>query len=920
MITIIFAATDKEKIWETDYIIQLLSNKMDQNIEKIFISFEQIEKQNIYCDVFVYNCRMHSFDQILNVVKKIKPKIIFHLSDEYYYENLGHYNELAKYCNLFLRQHHHPGYVYEDNVIPMPLGYCNDAGIGGRYIPKINERNYNWSFIGDMKNDRWEMVNAFYEIENYFAGSQILKPDMMNIYLDSIFVPCGRGNSSINCFRLYEASMAGAIPICVGSKEEIDLVFKYEENPPWIFAESWKESVEICKKFLAQKNLLQEKQFEILNWWKNRIDTIMERITIALDKKHMDHIYEEPQFGEPWFSYPNLYSSMVEKFSTGSKFVEVGSWKGKSAAYMAVEIVNSNKDIQLYCVDTWTGSREHQNREDIDELYNIFIDNMKPIEEYYSPMRMTSLEAASMFEDNSLDFVFLDASHHYEDVKDDINAWLPKVKNGGVLSGHDYVGWWSVKNAVDELIPNFKVSEKCWIHEVVKTEMIAHIYEEHQFGENWFGYQTVYSNAVKRFSTGSKFVEVGSWKGKSSSYMAVEIANSKKDIDFYCVDTWQGSVEHQEDDQYKLSELYDVFIGNMKPVENYYIPIKITSLEASKKFKDNSLDFVFLDSSHTYEDVKADIAAWLPKVKPGGILAGHDYYVDGEDWFPEVKQAVNEMLDDFDKIDNCFVHYKKDLNKLNNFPPVHFISVDDCVERRELLYKKFEEYGIGNITPHIYKRYNDDDHVIESKLLDRLSIGSRGPVTSHLKAIREWYENTDEEVAFFCEDDLSLETIKYWNFTWEEFYNNLPTDWGCIQLAWIRENFHQFLVEFRNRCWCDWSACAYLITRSHVKKLIDNYYYDDIFHLDLRGDYVEDRPITAQIPVVETIMFSQLSKIYGVPMFVEDVINCKSSYLSLVGNQVNGQCDVYHYESYKNTIEWWRSVAQNLTVAEFIKI
>ena len=52
---------------------------------------------------------------------------------------------------------------------------------------------------------------------------------------------------------------------------------------------------------------------------------------------------------------------MVEKFSSGSKFVEVGSWKGKSAAYMAVEIINSKKKITLDCIDTWEGSNEHKN-------------------------------------------------------------------------------------------------------------------------------------------------------------------------------------------------------------------------------------------------------------------------------------------------------------------------------------------------------------------------------------------------------------------------------------------------------------------------------------------------------------------------------------------------------------------------------
>jgi predicted O-methyltransferase YrrM len=188
-----------------------------------------------------------------------------------------------------------------------------------------------------------------------------------------------------------------------------------------------------------------------------------------------------------------------------------------------------------------------------------------------------------------------------------------------------------------------------------------HIYEQSQFGENWFSYPILYSGIVKKFPSGSRFVEVGSWKGKSSAYMAVEIANSNKDIEFYCIDTWEGSVEHEG--MKELPQLYNIFLDNMKSVEEYYFPLKIYSLDACKKFKDNSLDFVFLDASHEYEDIKKDIKAWLPKIKSGGILAGHDYYNEGTDWFPGVKQAVNEMLDEFDCSEDCWIYYKEETNK-----------------------------------------------------------------------------------------------------------------------------------------------------------------------------------------------------------------------------------------------------------------
>ena len=152
----------------------------------------------------------------------------------------------------------------------------------------------------------------------------------------------------------------------------------------------------------------------------------------------IEHIYHQPQFGEDWFTYPKLYSEVVRAFPSGSTFVEIGSWKGKSTAFMAVEIANSGKKIDFYCVDTFEGSVEHQNNPELPHLYEIFKNNMKPVEGYYKDLRMTSLQAVQQFADESLDFVFIDGSHEYQDIKDDINAWLPKVKRGGILAGHDY--------------------------------------------------------------------------------------------------------------------------------------------------------------------------------------------------------------------------------------------------------------------------------------------------------------------------------------------------------------------------------------------------------------------------------------------------------------------------------------------------
>lgn len=487
--------------------------------------------------------------------------------------------------------------------------------------------------------------------------------------------------------------------------------------------------------------------------------------------------------------------------------------------------------------------------------------------------------------------------------------FIEQTHKGSQIDSSNYVKyWWKIKGRdknLDDL--NLKVSTPC--------NIINHICQNPEFGEEWFSYPNLYKSVVEKFPSGSKFVEVGSWKGKSSAYMAVEIANSNKNIDFYCVDTWEGSIEHKNNTE--ISMLYDIFLSNMKPVESYYTPLKMKSLDAVSRFGDHSLDFVFIDGSHEYEDVKEDIKAWLPKVKPGGILAGHDYYIEGTDWFPGVKQAVNEELSGFETAEKCWIFQVPNeitiTEKLKNFPSVNFISIEESQERRDVLYEMFEKYGISNVTPHIYKRYSDEDHkIIEGPLTAQIS---NGPVTSHLKAIREWYESTNEEYTIICEDDFSFDSVKYWNFTWEEFFRQLPKDWNLIQLCLIREDMFCFFnpeVKLRNRCWCDWSCCAYLISRKHAENLIKNYYPDDCIHLEYKGidkqlRENENSSYWSCLPSSENIIYSPFEdirgEIYAFPLFVEN-ISFNSTWSGTTDNWLNVKC-------HDEIMNWWKITGQN---------
>ena len=160
--------------------------------------------------------------------------------------------------------------------------------------------------------------------------------------------------------------------------------------------------------------------------------------------------------------------------------------------------------------------------------------------------------------------------------------------------------------------------------------------------QGFFDYQGLFKRFVNEIPNGGRFVECGAWLGKSSSFLCDIIEESKKDIDLWIVDSWLGS-KCELDTAHRLAkrtDIYKIFIENMGTRK--FNHIKALSVDACKKFKDKSCDIVYIDMEHTYEAVKEDINLWLPKVKLGGILSGHDY--GSRQWKEGVQKAVHETL------------------------------------------------------------------------------------------------------------------------------------------------------------------------------------------------------------------------------------------------------------------------------------
>jgi hypothetical protein len=140
--------------------------------------------------------------------------------------------------------------------------------------------------------------------------------------------------------------------------------------------------------------------------------------------------------------------------------VEIGSWVGNTTKQL------SNKFEKVYAIDPYEGGYDDEDKcssQPMDEIENEFKENMKGLKNIVH-IKEKSNQAINKFEDESLDFVFIDGSHKYEDVKEDIETWKNKIAPNGCIAGHDYHIIEGVTKAVDEIFPKEKIQihAGCW--------------------------------------------------------------------------------------------------------------------------------------------------------------------------------------------------------------------------------------------------------------------------------------------------------------------------------------------------------------------------------------------------------------------------------------------------------------------------
>jgi hypothetical protein len=155
--------------------------------------------------------------------------------------------------------------------------------------------------------------------------------------------------------------------------------------------------------------------------------------------------------------------SIIDMLNPNCVMAEIGCYYGESTLMWA----SSEKIVKIFAIDPWKdfydvndGASEKGNMAEVEKTFD---ENIKEINKIIK-CKQKSLEAAEYIEDDSLNFVYLDGSHKYEDVVNDIKTWIPKIKKGGILGGHDIM-WRDVALAVQRTIgqPDFTFPDTSWI-------------------------------------------------------------------------------------------------------------------------------------------------------------------------------------------------------------------------------------------------------------------------------------------------------------------------------------------------------------------------------------------------------------------------------------------------------------------------
>jgi GR25 family glycosyltransferase involved in LPS biosynthesis len=242
----------------------------------------------------------------------------------------------------------------------------------------------------------------------------------------------------------------------------------------------------------------------------------------------------------------------------------------------------------------------------------------------------------------------------------------------------------------------------------------------------------------------------------------------------------------------------------------------------------------------------------------------------------------------------------KSTYKLKNIAPIYYINLDGQPERKQYMEEQFKYWEVENYTRISAYDGRDDDlsDIIKGRYPEDMTSGEIGCTTSHLKAIKHWIDTSDSPYAIFMEDDVDLDTVRFWDFTWTQFASRLPYDWDVVQLAIICTG--ALHVKLHRRFVNDFSTACYMINRHHAEKLIKHHVRD--------GKYKLDNGVKPRAVADDLIYNSGIT--YAIPLFL---------YKIQLGSSIHPEhIDIFHRASHDGLRQYWEQQGCNLKLEELM--
>lgn len=259
--------------WEHDWVQEICNGLVVKEIyDPAHNQF--IDKAILVVSVMFKKDSKKVFDYIEQYKQRKLKFIIIHLSDEFYATDTSFY----KFAPLVIRNYWHKKYKNLSNVVFFPLGYrkefCPSEPPAGS-LNNANHRKYLWSFAGQVtKSTRQEMIKnmlkikkGFTHIIDSFGSNASLGPvEYRNLLLQTTFVPCPRGWSNFESYRVYEALECGAIPI-VEKEFTNDYFANLLGKYPFPALQKWHEVEKLISFYANNPMLLENLQMNCYRWW-----------------------------------------------------------------------------------------------------------------------------------------------------------------------------------------------------------------------------------------------------------------------------------------------------------------------------------------------------------------------------------------------------------------------------------------------------------------------------------------------------------------------------------------------------------------------------------------------------------------------------------------------------------------------------